>query len=249
MFSGTDSNFCQPILEDTLSERNSPKITYDDAFEIAVPPKDRHSEIYDLRRPELPGDLFLGFMNGVNNTFAQAEKSALHLSNLCGGYNVHAVYNATHGFSIDIVESQAGLQNVATKPVRLLHEMWNNYFDKCSPNGKILMYCHSQGVIHVRNALLDYPEELRQRIFVVAIAPGGYIYPGTCGKEVHYRVEASRDLIPYLDIQGSIRASDTTITLKSDPSTKWHDHNFTSKTYEERIMRHFEIYQKTGKLL
>ena len=39
------------------------------------------------------------------------------------------------------------------------------------------MYCHSQGVIHVRNALIDYPEELRQRILVVAISPGGYIYP------------------------------------------------------------------------
>lgn len=49
------------------------------------------------------------------------------------------------------------------------------------------MFCHSQGAVHIRNALIDYSPELRERIIVVAIAPGAYVYKEICASVIHYR--------------------------------------------------------------
>ena len=68
---------------------------------------------------------------------------------------------------------------------------------------KFLMICHSQGAIHVRNALLDYPPNLRSRIIVVAVAPGAYIYRKSCDTATHYRVRAARDPVPRIDREGA----------------------------------------------
>ena len=84
---------------------------------------------------------------------------------------------------MDLPECLMGLDYIATEPVRQLHKMWNSFFEKSSANAKFLMVCHSQGAIHVRNALLDYPPELRERILVVAITPAAYIYKVTCAKK------------------------------------------------------------------
>lgn len=129
-----------------------------------------------------------GIINGIWNNFKGSKEGARYVSRLAGGYNVHAVYNATHG-EMDLPECLMGLDYIATEPVRQLHKMWSSFFDKSSANAKFLMVCHSQGTIHVRNALLDYPPELRERILVVAIAPGGYIYKETCANLIHYRAE------------------------------------------------------------
>ena len=106
-----------------------------------------------------------------------------------------------------------GLNYIATEPVRQLHKMWNSFFEKSSANAKFLMICHSQGAIHVRNALLDYPPELRERILVVAIAPAAYIYKETCAKVIHYRAEWWRDFVPRFDRAGAKREKDTIVTL------------------------------------
>jgi hypothetical protein len=127
------------------------------------------SKTYDLSDqglPELP-DMEIGFINGMDNSFQEAQASARYISKLAGGVNVHAVYNATHGIVIDLVECILGLKFIATDPVRQLHKMWNSFFERSSKNAKFLMICHSQGAIHVRNALLDYPPALRDRILVL----------------------------------------------------------------------------------
>lgn len=171
-----------------------------------------------------------------------ARESAQHVSRLAGGYNVRAVYNATHGTCVDLKECWKGLNYVATDPVRLLHRMWNSYFEKSSENAKFLMICHSQGAIHVRNALLDYPPELRKRIIVVAIAPAAYIYQKTCAKVIHYRAKPWRDFIPRIDINGGKRAKGTVIDFNSHIDAKAFDHEFMSPTYEEKLQQHLLNY-------
>jgi len=113
-----------------------------------------------------------------------------------------------------------------------------------------LMVCHSQGAIHVRNALLDYPPELRERILVVAIAPAAYIYKETCADVFHYRAEWWRDLVPRFDMFGAVRARDTVITLTSHPSAAAFDHEFISPTYQRELRKHITNYINTnGKML
>jgi len=205
------------------------------------------SDLSDQGLPE-PSDMQIGFINGMDTTFASARASALYISQLSGGYNVHAVYNATHGKLVDLQECKMGLKCIATDPVRQLHKMWNDFFEKSSANAKFLMICHSQGAIHVRNALLDYSPELRKRILVVGIAPGGYVYRETCAEVAHYRVKWWRDFVPRIDFNGSKREKDTTITLDSHPNAPVFDHDFTSPTYQIVLRKHIINYLN-GKVL
>ena len=122
--------------------------------------------------------------------------------------------------------------------------MWDNFFEKSSSDAKFLMICHSQGAIHVRNALLDYPEHLRNRILVVAIAPGGYIYKNTCDKVVHYRSK-NRDFVPRFDRNGAKRAKDTITDLESQPGAPWFDHEFLSSTYKKSLKKNIGNYIKS----
>ncbi len=217
-----------------------PKIEYCDNFEKLYLYKS--SKIYQVPGIEI-SNLGIGFINGVWNFFSSAYDSAKYLSKLAGGYSIHAVYNATHGFEPDLIECDLGLRYIATKPVRLLHKMWNSYFEKSSADAKFLMICHSQGAIHVRNALLDYPEELRMRIHVVAIAPGAYIYAKTCSQVIHYRnASIKRDFIPRIDEEGAEREKDTIINLVSHPTAPYFDHGFQSITYRDELIDNLESF-------
>jgi pimeloyl-ACP methyl ester carboxylesterase len=116
--------------------------------------------------------------------------------------------------------------------------MWNSHFEKRLGNAKFLMVCHSQGAIHVRNALLDYPAQLRERIITVGIAPGAYIYQQTCAQVTHYRnASIRRDFIPRIDKSGAEREKDTIINLVSHPEAAFFDHEFQSLTYQDALRR------------
>ena len=205
-----------------------PKITYCDHFEKMYAIGYRYepweeqivyepSKIYQVEGEERP-DLGMGFVNGMDNDFECAKASAEYLSRLAGGYCVHAVNNATHGKDVDLIECKIGLDYIATEPVRLIHKMWNSFFEKSSASAKFLMVCHSQGAIHVRNALLIIPPELRERITVVAIAPGGYIYQQTCSQVTHYRNASKwRDFVPRIDKKGIARSKKTIVDVISEP--------------------------------
>ena len=235
-----------------------PKITYCDHFEkyySDLRDEDLYIEncyddsiCYDLKDeglPDLPNDLGIGFINGIWNDHKSARESAKYISRLAGGYNIHGVYNATHGTFIDVAECGLGLNYIATDPVKQLHKMWNSFFEKSSANARFLMICHSQGAIHVRNALLDYPPELRDRIIVVAIAPGGYIYQETCVDVLHYRAGKYRDFVPRLDKDGAKREAAKIVDLTSHPDAALFDHEFMSPTYRDILLQHIRNYIKT----
>ena len=195
-----------------ITQFNDPKITYDDSFENRFPVHIQ-SHIYDVGFLKLPKNMGIGTINGMGNSFKEAQENAEYISKLSGGYNIYAVYNATHGPDVDYYEILLGLDYIATEPVRQLHRMWNNFFDESSKDAMFLMICHSQGAIHVRNALLDYPEEIRRRILVVAIAPATYIDGHLCGGVMHFRAQWYRDPIPYLYDHRQLKNQFTVTTL------------------------------------
>ncbi|NGX61734.1 MAG: putative deoxyribonuclease RhsA [Chlamydiae bacterium] len=199
---------------------------------LPIPSSYPPSSVSETGGSEIP-DFGIGFMNGIWNDFDLAMDSALYLSKLIGGYNILLAHNATHGKLADSVEYCMGARYLATDPVRQLHAMWNSYFEKSSEFARFLMVCHSQGAIHVRNALLDYPPEYAKRIEVVAIAPGGYIYQQSCAQVTHYRNGSPlRDPVGYLDWKGAKREKETIVELRSHPSAKSFDHEFQSPSYK-----------------
>ncbi|MFW1646351.1 hypothetical protein, partial [Acinetobacter guillouiae] len=87
-----------------------------------------------------------------------------------------------------------------------------------------------------RNALIQLPPHIRNRISIVAVAPAAYIDRNLCGAVVHL-VSKWDWLIPQIDRAGRERCKDTTIVLERkgwsllDPF----DHSFESKTYTDLI--------------
>ncbi len=229
-----------------LAAPHLPQVYHFYSYEHCFPryPRSTIGDLSDLGLPDLPPNLGIGFINGILNNYEDARDSARYISRLAGGYNIQFVHNATHGY-FDLHECNLGLKYVATNPVRELHRMWSGFFAKSSAEARFLTICSSQGAIHVRNALLSYPNERRERIFVLAIAPAAYTYKETCAKVYHYRTSAWRDPIPRIDGAGARRARGTVIDLASHPDAPWFDHSFQSPTFEEQLQKRITNYLRS----
>lgn len=204
------------------------------------------SKIFDLGLPELPKGQ-AGFINGMATKELTAKDHALYLSKLAGGYNIHAVYNATHMVVIDTIACANELYNFAAPaPVCKLHQNWNSFFKSAGSQELYLQFCHSEGAILVRNALLGYPSHLRRRIIVVAIAPGAYISKEICYRPVHY--VSTRDFVPLFDKMGRKICQDTIIRLSPHSEAGFHDHDFQSKTYKQAIQDEIDAFLEMAKL-
>jgi hypothetical protein len=131
-----------------------------------------------------------------------------------------------------------GLNYIATEPVKQLHKMWDEFFDNSSIDSRFLMVGSSQGIIHLRNALLDYSEDRRRRISVVAIAPAAYVYKRTCRRIKHYRTASKwRDFIPRIDRLGIKREYETIEGLISHTDSPYFDHYINSSTYKSVLKK------------
>ena len=210
-------------------------------FENAFTNKSRLFDLKNHGRPDLPNGKRISFINGINNTFDDATQSTLYLSDLTGGYNINAVYNATHGLGVDVAECIMGLlQGVATTPVSMLHQDWNNHF--AHSDEIYLQFCHSQGAILTKMALESYPEDLRQRIDVVGIAPAAYIPKELCHSVVHYEAAWYRDFIPRISISDRWQCCDTAQVVPSHPNAPPFDHRFSSPTFKKYIADQLNLY-------
>jgi len=212
-------------------------IYYDDDFENGCKPS-LNVDLARFNKTILP-NAGIGYNNGIFNQLKNAISTVLNLSDLSGGYHIELSFNQTHGLK-DIWECCKNHCFISTAPVRNLHETWNNYFKNAPKDGQWLQLCHSQGAIHVRNALMDYPPELRNRIHLVAIAPASFTPKGLCGSVKHYVSE--RDFVPLFDFFGRLACRDTTITLKPDKDAPWFDHSISSPTYKDVIQQNIRDF-------
>ena len=211
--------------------------------ELIAKPKKYAPVVFDLGKPALPtGEV--AFINGINHKPDRALKCSSLLSSMAGGCNVYTIYNPTDGLLEDLRQCFFELVNFRTSaPVFKLHEKWDEFFSNCKRDDEFfLQFCHSQGAIQVRNALMLYPPELRERIVVVAIAPGAYITQNLCGKVFHY--VSRRDIVPLFDRRGKRLEKDTLIRLNPHPTVRFFDHHFLSPTYRTAIHHHLKQYVK-----
>jgi RHS repeat-associated protein len=197
------------------------------------------SKTYDLGRPALPKGGEIGFINGMCNKKKDALQNARMLSDLSGGYNIKLTHNASHGFLGDLVESAYNKAGGSTTPSKLLVAQWKTFF-YFNKELKYLQICHSQGAIHVRNALKMLTSSERDRIKVVAIGPGAYVSRDLCPDSSHY--VSNRDPIPILDYKNMMTANIT--PLKPHPDAHFIDHNFDSPTFTHSLKYHISSYIK-----
>jgi RHS repeat-associated protein len=180
------------------------------------------------------------FINGIQNEESDWIANAKHISELMGDINVRGVYNETHGMDMDLRECDLGLTGVATKPAILLAKLWEKILTE-NPDEEIIQVCHSQGGIHVFNALELINPELRNRISVVAIAPAKFVPRDKAGYAINYI--SGHDFVPYLQIgydeKGFFSADNVTHLTPHAESPVW-DHAFVSPTYKKALRQELE---------
>ena len=211
-------------------------------YQSILQSKARNGSVYDLRdmnAPELKRG-YLTFINGMNNDWDYAKGNTVYFSKLTGGYNVHAVFNKTRGILKDIFRCEGELDDrEQRKTVIALRGLWMD-LHKRNPEFQILHYGHSEGVIITRNAFIGLPREVAEKIHVVAISPGAYIYRKMFGSVIHYR--SRYDPIPRLDSEGEKNCGSPIITLDSHPQADNWDHSFNSPTFKRFIIKEAEQF-------
>lgn len=212
---------------------------------------------------EIPGTRLahgaIGGINGMGNNLDEAKANGQYLAQLSQHHHIEWTHNCSHSIPIDVIETIVLNYQGFSAPAKLLKENWEKFHEahKNNPNAKYLQFCHSQGALHVRNALLNAPKEIRDRVIVVAIAPAAIVPRNLCFDSFNYASKG--DPIPFMETAWQIgwdtppvhtiamiaqEAFKELVLLDPHPSVSGIDHDFKSPTFREIIKRHLEQHIK-----
>ncbi len=204
------------------------------------------------------------FINGILCKFEGSFGHANYLHNLSpGNLSVNGIYNHSNG-PLDLGEAFfLNYKGISPMTQDLLIKEWTE-FHKMNidrPYAKILHSCHSQGAIHTVNALKRLPEEIRNRIIVIAIAPAEVVTRDLCYDSFNYA--SKKDVVPLggqlaaywqaCNLGDEDRGEMWTKVAKMQSEIIWLDphegatgidHDFQSPTYRDKIIQHLLDYHK-----
>lgn len=183
----------------------------------------------------------IGFINGINNSKLESSGHALRLSQYGQGVKIQGIYNASHTAPIDVLECMLGHLGFPTPPVRLLKKQWKEFIATYGPTAKFLQIGHSGGAIHIANALRFSAKGIRDRISVLAIAPGAVVPSKLCYHSDNYA--SIGDLVPLLDVLGNLLHHDELIWLEPHKDAR-SPHSFDSPTFKKPIQDHIDSFIK-----
>ncbi len=206
----------------------------------------------------------VGGINGIATSMKDAKAHAEYLAKLADGHTIDWVYNRSHGPIVDLAEVfTMNYLGVSPYTSTLLQKTWSEFHRQNlgNPHAKYLQFCHSQGAIHVRNALEKLPKEIRDRVIVVAIAPAAIIPKELCYDSYNYA--SKNDPVNYgelfwaasLDstecgmskkVEMVLELRNQLIILDPHPDATGIDHDFQSPTFVKTITGHLDdhIYRK-----
>jgi hypothetical protein len=216
-------------------------------------------------------DMMITFIPGMANTFEDAKRNLNHLKQLSGSdLCIEGIYNHTNGTIVDLAEIFfLNYPGYSPNTQNLLGQKWMDFHErnKDDPDAKILHFCHSQGAIHTRNTLKGLPQEIRDRVIVVAIAPAVVISDEMCYKSFNYAskkdiVHRGEDVIAMIGFAIQDASTEDAVMLQQqrlethrrnkaqlillDPhkGATGIDHEFLSQTFVHRIIQRLKEYLK-----
>ncbi|MCH9613946.1 MAG: hypothetical protein SP1CHLAM54_09550 [Chlamydiia bacterium] len=186
---------------------------------------------------------YVGLTNGINTSFQQAVANVAHLSRICDNSDIRLTYNTTHGIILDLFECGHNLVGHMTEPVQEMIKD-TKYILSENPNRKMLKFLHSHGAIQGTLAQTQLPEEMRQRMTLVGIAPGAYLEKNLASRVNNYRcnsdgVQRGHSLFGHMKT-ASLNAN--VVELK--PMEKGWNHSFQCEVYEDPIRREYKRFMK-----
>lgn len=241
-------------------------LSYGSQFTIPFELDTQPENLTSYSQPEKPKTFpCIGGINGMCTKREEAQFHAKYLNHFLPSHQkVDWVYNKTNTIIGDLLEIFFFNSNgISPNTGKHLKKNWEKFHEEFSenPHKKYLQFCHSQGAFHVRNALLQSPKEIRDRVIVVAIAPGTVVPDDICFKSFNYASE--KDFVPQGELYlngATFVESDILMTpeeraiplenykqiifLKPHPDAKGFDHDFQSPTFAEKFEFHTKDYYK-----
>jgi RHS repeat-associated protein len=175
---------------------------------------------------------------GIGNTAEDNYRNAQYISKLLGKLNVHYVENLTQGIFSDLgrfFETKRG--HLIPPNVYQLAQEWMMHDSKGSSQQMILRFCQSEGVLQTKVALSLVPQEIRNKIHIVAIAPSVCIPEDMCGSVLHLYSE--KDVIPQFFALKEAEAWDQMHNfkkLKSNAKFTVLEHGIKDPVYKNDLM-------------
>ncbi len=204
----------------------------------------------------------IGFINGMNTSVSESMSHMEHLRQFVGDLHIEGVYNHSNTPPVDVAEifllNYAG---VAPNTGKLLVENWSRFHkeNEHNPDAKYLQFTHSMGNILTKDALQMAPQEIRDRVIVVAIAPAAIIPVGLCHDAYHYA--SLKDLVHYGENVHTVtiaafnaeeeqtamwtqlgKNKDQLVLLDPHEEAKGMDHGFESPTFSKSVKDHIQMY-------
>jgi hypothetical protein len=205
------------------------------------------------------------FTNGINNSYKEAVASAEYLRSLGFNQRIEGIYNHTNGPIVDLLEVFSfNYPGYSPKTQNLLMQKWSDFHNKNKdrPYAKCLHFCHSQGAIHTKNALMKLPKEIRDRVIVVAIAPAVVVSEKLCYQSYNYAskkdlVHYGEDVVAYFQtafgpedesrplhlLENLLENKEELIVLEPHEGAEGIDHGVQSLTYKDVIQERLAEYK------
>jgi hypothetical protein len=202
----------------------------------------------------------VGGINGMNTQFHEAVGHARYFASFSDNIDMDWVYNRGYDAGTGFAESLVNYCGVSVNTAPALKDNWTKFHEdnKDHPNRKYLQFCHSQGAIHVNNALDMSDQEIRDRVIVIAIAPGQIVPKRKCFMSYNYA--SLLDVVPKgkLALAGLLSTTDPfeqselvtqamedckeLIVLTAHKDAGYYDHAVQSPTFFREIKKHFDVH-------
>ena len=199
-------------------------------------------------------DVVIGGINGINTSLPESINHAEYLAQFSKGLCITWIHNYSNFPPIDLGECLLfNFSGSSPNTKNLEREQWIAFHEanKDNPEAKFLQFCHSQGAIHTKNALQSVPEEIRQRVIVVAIAPAAIIPRGLCYAAYNYASKLDKVNLAEMLAKSTVNIENGRQAMAEheqlillDPhegETGW-DHGFESPTFTKKILDHLDEY-------
>ena len=206
--------------------------------------------------------LQIGHIPGINTDWDKAVDHANYVGQFTRGYSVEGVHNCSHSPMIDLAEVfTLNYGGISPNTAQLLQENWIAFHqaNASRPYAKYLQICHSQGALHVRNALARAPKEIKDRVIVVAIAPAAIVTDDLCFRPIHLACKG--DVVPYGELsflsfcddpdrigcprlleEGILNRKNDLILLEQHPDATGGMHDFQGLSFQKTLKDIIENY-------
>jgi len=187
---------------------------------------------FHLNRPEHSHNR-ITWANGIANKFSDSHASAMRISDIAGGYNVHGMYNSSEGVFMDLAGTAAEVLGIPSKESFMLRSLLIGLYKQLPEGGIIIHTAHSRGNVQSLTALKTLPSEVRSKIHMISIASPVVIPQDLCSDVVHF---ASKNDPVTVYVRSQAKSNPKIKVLDPHPqANKWMDHAFLSPTYQEKL--------------